>query len=197
MAATAAVSAGTVVVVRQAIGGGDLVNSLSQSQVRAQYDAAGRPTPAPLTPSSIAPTVQPHSTSAATPPTTHAPAHTHTGGSSSSSSSSSTGHHSSPSTPSSPPPPPATVTRVLTSQAGSVVVRCTSGTVYLVSWSPAQGYQVDDVRRGPDHEAEIDFEGGGHSVSVTYGCSTSGPVQHVSSDDGGGGDDGLGGGGDR
>jgi hypothetical protein len=37
----------------------------------------------------------------------------------------------------------------LASSGGTVIARCTGTTAYLVSWSPAQGYQVDDVRRGP------------------------------------------------
>lgn len=198
--ATAAVSAGTVVVVRQAIGGGDLVNSLSQSQVRSEYDAAGKPTPSRLATSGATPTTpQPHSTSAMPPPKPHGTTSSHPHASTSST----TPHHhsggSSSTSPSHPSPSPTSVTRVLASKAGSVVARCSSASssasVYLVSWSPAQGYSVDDVRRGPAQEAEIDFDGGrDHSVSVTFTCSSSGPVQHVSEDDGGDDSGGSGGG---
>ena len=91
------------------------------------------------------------------------------------------------------------MTRVLTSSGGSVVAQCSaassSATVYLVSWSPAQGYQVDEVRRGPAQHASIDYEGNNGSLSVTFGCSSTGPVQQVHQDDGGGGthDTGYGG----
>jgi len=39
--------------------------------------------------------------------------------------------------------------RQLASAGGTVVARCTGTSAYLVSWSPAPGYQADDVRRGP------------------------------------------------
>jgi hypothetical protein len=41
------------------------------------------------------------------------------------------------------------VERSFVTQGGSMVVRCTSGRVYLASWSPAPGYRVSDVQRGP------------------------------------------------
>ena len=55
-------------------------------------------------------------------------------------------------TPTSAPSPTSTsITRLLSSQGGSVVAQCTgsrgAGQVYLVSWSPAQGYTVDQVQR--------------------------------------------------
>jgi hypothetical protein len=193
--ATAAVSAGTVVVVRQAIGGGDLVNALSQSQVRSQYDSAGGRLPNRLGNATARPTPSPVST-------TRPPRHTATAGSSRPHSSSSSSGSASPSqhnsgagspthggpTPTHSPTSSASITRVLTSSGASVVVRCSSAsssaTVYLVSWSPAQGYRVDDVRRGPAQEASIDLEGHEGSVSVTYDCSSTGPVQHVEQDDG-------------
>jgi hypothetical protein len=199
--ATVAVSAGTVVVVRQAIGGGDLVNALSQREVRSQYATAGGPTPSRLDTAGATPTTR--SAASTTPPRT-----TSTGGSSNahgSSSATTPVHHSggtssthgSGSTPSHPPTSAGSITRVLTSSGGSVVARCSSpsssASVYLVSWSPAQGYQVDDVRRGPAQEASIDLEGNGDSVSVTYSCSATGPVQQIEHDDGSGG----GGGGDE
>jgi hypothetical protein len=196
--ATMAVTAGTVVVVRQAIGGGDLVNALSQGEVRSQYSAAGGPRPSLLATAGSTPTSpSPASTSpppdpstggskpAHNPSSSTTPAH-HSGAGSSS--------HGGGSTPSHSPPSSGSITLVLTSSGGSVVARCsspsTSATVYLVSWSPAQGYQVDDVRRGPAQVASIHLEGGQDEISVTYSCSATGPVQQVQHDDGsGGGDD--------
>ena len=196
----AAASAGTLVLVRSGIGAGNgnLADSLSQAQVRAAYAGAVHATPqstsrpsgspsavtAPVSPPASGPvthhpstslptghvTPVPHATTPASRPSPHAPR---------------------PST--SPPtsPPPASVTRVLTSSGGSVVVRCTGATVYLVSWSPAQGYRVNEVQRGPGEEAQIDFESDRSSVSVTYRCTSSGPVQQVDGGDGSSGyDDG-------
>jgi hypothetical protein len=62
--------------------------------------------------------------------------------------------------------------------------------VYLVSWSPAQGYRVDHVQRGPGEEAEIEFESDRSSVSVGYRCTSSGPVQQVDGADSSGYDGG-------
>jgi hypothetical protein len=192
-------SAGTLVLVRAVIGGGPLVNALSQGEVSARYAAALEPT------SSAAASATPSSTgsthTSARPPAT--PSHgspaapQHQGAASSGSGPSSRPHggstSSSSSHPTQPPPPPST-TKLLTSPGGSVVARCQgsggSATVYLVSWSPAQGYSVNDVQRGPGHEAQIEFESGSQSVSVQYHCSTSGPVQQVETDDGGGDDGG-------
>jgi hypothetical protein len=85
-----------------------------------------------------------------------------------------------------------------------VVAQCTgsrgASQVYLVSWSPAQGYTVAQVQRGPSEEAEIEFASSSTSVSVNIHCTSSGPVQTVESGDswapGGGGSGGGGGGGD-
>lgn len=89
------------------------------------------------------------------------------------------------------------MTRVLASTGGSVVVRCTTSAghaaeVYLVSWTPAQGYSVDHAQRGPGAEAEIEFESDRGSVSVHYHCGSTGPVQEVETGDGWGGDGGGG-----
>lgn len=196
--ATVVVTAGTVVVVRQAIGGGDLVNALSQGEVRSQYAAAGAPTPSRLAAGSKP--ARP-SQASQTPP----PRHTASSGASrphSSSGSTTAAHHSggtssstqgSAPAPTQPPTSGGSMTLVLTSSGGSVVARCSSSsptaTVYLVSWSPAQDYRVDDVQRGPAQEASIHLESGQDEVSVTYICSATGPVQRVQHDHGSGGPD--------
>jgi hypothetical protein len=75
------------------------------------------------------------------------------------------------------------VTKVLSSVGGSVVAQCSSAspsaTAYLVSWSPAQGYSVDDVHRGPAPEVEIAFSSKTTQVDVSIHCTSSGPVEHV------------------
>jgi hypothetical protein len=197
-------SAGTLVLVRVVIGGGPLVNALSQGEVRARYAAALEPVRATTSSASSSATVSAAPSSAGSTHTSASPsapqrhgspaATTHQGGSSTGSGSGPQGGSTS-STPGHPtqPPPPASTTKLLTSPGGSVVARCQgsggSATVYLVSWSPAQGYSVNDVQRGPGHEAQIEFESGSQSVSVQFHCSASGPVQQVETD-GGGGDDG-------
>ena len=56
--------------------------------------------------------------------------------------------------PASPTPGPP---RQFTIPAGVVTAQCTDQLAYLVSWSPAPGYRVDDVRRGPATVARVTF----------------------------------------
>jgi hypothetical protein len=59
---------------------------------------------------------------------------------------------------------------VLTSLGGSVLAECRPAGAYLVSWSPVQGYQADDVARGPAATARVVFESSANSVTVTVTC---------------------------
>jgi hypothetical protein len=63
------------------------------------------------------------------------------------------------------------------------VARCTGPSVYLVSWSPALGFSVRDVQRGPGPEAELEFESGRSSATVHVACVQGAPVQRVVSGD--------------
>src|SRR5258708_2269031 len=45
--------------------------------------------------------------------------------------------------------------RSLSSVGGTVVANCRTGGAYLVYWSPAPGYHVDDVVRGPAEPARL------------------------------------------
>lgn len=53
----------------------------------------------------------------------------------------------------------------------------------LVSLTPAQGYQVGDLDRGPDMEAEITFEQTGGEVEVKVRCEAGQPVAAWETDD--------------
>ncbi|WP_306318453.1 MULTISPECIES: hypothetical protein [unclassified Streptomyces] len=58
-------------------------------------------------------------------------------------------------------PAPADQRRTLRFTGGSATVECgTDGSVYLVSWSPADGYEIDDddVARGPGRTARLEAE---------------------------------------
>lgn len=69
------------------------------------------------------------------------------------------------------PPSSAAIDRVLNSAGGTVVARCSSAGAYLVSWSPAQGYKAENVRRGPAATAKVSFEyGGGGEYVMTVRC---------------------------
>ena len=71
-------------------------------------------------------------------------------------------------------PPP--VPRTLTSKGGSVIAVCTSAGAYLSSWSPAQGYQVADVHRGPSNVAGVEFQQGLTQVELRVVCQSGVPV---------------------
>jgi hypothetical protein len=73
----------------------------------------------------------------------------------------------------------APVTRLLSSAGGTAVARCTGDRVYLVSWSPAQGYRVDDVARGPGRYARVTFESMRREVTIQARCVDGVPTGRV------------------
>jgi hypothetical protein len=81
--------------------------------------------------------------------------------------------------------PTGTVTRAFTSRAGTVVASCTDASTYLRSWSPAEGFKVGEVHRGPGREAEITFLSTGGSeaeVKMKVTCQSGRPVVSVEAD---------------
>ncbi len=193
----------TVVFVRGAVGGDQVVGALSPADVSAQLSAAvqggaaGR-SPAPAAGSGLSapgPGSTPGRTSTgprSTPGTSTKPSSPATGRTTAPTPTHVSGGGSGTPTPT---PSQTSVTRLLTSGGGSVVAQCTStgrsAAVYLVSWSPAQGFTVHPPQsRGPAQEVEIEFESDQVTVSVNIHCSSAGPVQTVATDSGwGGGDD--------
>ncbi|MET8046645.1 hypothetical protein ABZU75_03520 [Streptosporangium sp. NPDC005286] len=72
--------------------------------------------------------------------------------------------------------------RVITTAGGRVIARCKDGLVTLRSWSPAQGFQTDDVERGPADRARVEFESEETEVKVEVNCAADGsPVHRVHS----------------
>jgi hypothetical protein len=79
--------------------------------------------------------------------------------------------------------------KLLISPGGSVVAECGPSGAYLISWSPQQGYQADDVARGPASRVSVIFDAGQSGVSMVVSCAGSTPVAAVgaaNSDDGSG-----------
>jgi hypothetical protein len=56
------------------------------------------------------------------------------------------------------------------SQGGTVVATCESAGAYLITWSPAQGYEVDQVSRGPAAVASVRFETSSTAVTMNVSC---------------------------
>ncbi|MGC5055021.1 septum formation initiator [Micromonospora sp. DT48] len=83
--------------------------------------------------------------------------------------------------PSSPVPPTGPGTepadrRGFSTVGGSAVAECRPDGVYLVSWSPRQGYRVKDVDRGPDDDADVTFVGPSGEYELSLRCAAGVPV---------------------
>lgn len=67
---------------------------------------------------------------------------------------------------------------------GTVVTGCDgAGQVSLLSWSPAQGFEVDDVQNEPDEDVQITFASEERDVDVTVVCRNGQPRASVQIDD--------------
>jgi hypothetical protein len=79
--------------------------------------------------------------------------------------------------------------KLVTAPGGSAIARCSDGQVYLVSWSPAQGFRSDHVERGPALQASVRFESDDAKVTLAVRCVGGEPQATVSqrADDHGGG----------
>ena len=100
--------------------------------------------------------------------------------------------------PSAPPsgstaPSSPTSTRVFTIDGGTVLASCDEGLATLLSWSPAQGYHVLRVERGPARSVEIRLGNGsgkdggneGHGSRLTVSCRDGRPVASSDEDNSG------------
>lgn len=72
--------------------------------------------------------------------------------------------------------------KVLGTPGGTVVARCENGLATLVSWSPAQGYESDDVHAEPAREASLKFESDHRKVRVRVDCRDGVPTAHIRSE---------------
>lgn len=70
-------------------------------------------------------------------------------------------------------------TKVLSTDGGTVVAACQDGLVRLRSWSPAQGYSVDDVEPGPGGKAVVEFESDRSDLKVEIWCGADGLPAHA------------------
>ncbi|MBE1492316.1 septum formation initiator [Plantactinospora soyae] len=66
--------------------------------------------------------------------------------------------------------------QLLSTPGGTVVAECDGRTVWLASWTPAQGYRVGEVERGPDDDAEVTFHGSDQRIEVEVECIAGRPV---------------------
>jgi len=74
---------------------------------------------------------------------------------------------------------PTGASRVFGSKGGTVVARCVAGKAELISWSPAQGYEADDVRRGPAASVGLQFERDDIEIKISVECVGGVPTPHI------------------
>ncbi|MDP9861825.1 MULTISPECIES: hypothetical protein [Streptosporangium] len=74
------------------------------------------------------------------------------------------------------PPGRAMATREFSYGQGAVVTACDAGRAVLLSWSPAQGYGVDRVERGPAPAVSVEFTSGGESTTIRVTCPAGAPA---------------------
>jgi hypothetical protein len=67
----------------------------------------------------------------------------------------------------------------LSSPDGSVVASCEPAGAYLQFWSPDQGFQADDVARGPAAVAKVTFEGSAGGVIMRVSCTSGTPAAQL------------------
>ena len=78
--------------------------------------------------------------------------------------------------------------KLLTSPGGTAAASCDGGLARLLYWSPAQGFEVDDVSKGPSRVASVSFTDSSGGVVMRVACTAAGdPVAHVSPLNWGGG----------
>ncbi|WP_326824860.1 hypothetical protein [Streptosporangium sp. NBC_01756] len=65
--------------------------------------------------------------------------------------------------------------------AGSVTAACDTGRALLLSWTPAPGYGVDEVERGPAPTASVVFESDDRKTTIKLTCPSGAPVATVRS----------------
>lgn len=70
-------------------------------------------------------------------------------------------------------------TDAVASPGGTALAVCGAAGAYLTSWSPAQGYRVESVSRGPSRVASVTFESSRSLVVLRVGCSSGVPTAQV------------------
>jgi hypothetical protein len=69
---------------------------------------------------------------------------------------------------------------LLGSPDGSADAVCQAGKAYLIYWTPEQGFEAEDVIRGPAAVAQVVFQNNfGMGVTLQVTCRNGVPVKHV------------------
>ncbi|WP_433255541.1 hypothetical protein ACQPYK_14990 [Streptosporangium sp. CA-135522] len=73
-------------------------------------------------------------------------------------------------------PAPQATAREFSYGQGSVVTACETNQAILLSWSPAQGYGVDRVERGPSPVVSVEFTAPGERTTIRVTCPAGAPA---------------------
>lgn len=77
------------------------------------------------------------------------------------------------------PTTPEGVSRVLATPGGTIIARCHNGDATLLSWSPAQGFNVEEIHAGPARTATLFFDTGRTQLQVRVTCDTGVPTSRT------------------
>jgi hypothetical protein len=72
--------------------------------------------------------------------------------------------------------------RLTTTRGGTVVAKCHGDEAYLLYWSPAQGFAVQEVLRGPARVARVTFKGMGREIKISVSCVANVPQSDIQDD---------------
>jgi hypothetical protein len=78
--------------------------------------------------------------------------------------------------------PVASMPQAFDSPGGSVIARCTGPDAEVVTWTPAQGYQVEGENQ-QGHDVEVEFESDERTVKVRVSCVDGRPAAEIDGDD--------------
>ncbi|GAA3133978.1 hypothetical protein GCM10010466_25760 [Planomonospora alba] len=71
---------------------------------------------------------------------------------------------------------PQAVTGAFSYAEGAVTAACEEGRALLLSWTPAPGYGVEEVERGPAATASVVFESDDRTAVISLTCPAGKPV---------------------
>jgi serine/threonine protein kinase len=77
------------------------------------------------------------------------------------------------------PPPASGGPKTFPSLGGSVVATCDGTLAYLQSWTPAPGYKVMNLHRGPDTNASLIFHANQSRITVSITCPAGQPESSI------------------
>ena len=72
-------------------------------------------------------------------------------------------------------PAPAVGRRTVNTTGGSAEVECVGTMAHLVSWTPAAGYETQNVQEGPKQSVHVMFRSGNHHVKIQARCANGAP----------------------